>query len=106
MKTCVVLPDYGSNLRAWSAKNGTSALSRKACPRPWIAKEIDGVKEFVRGMTDYKTSNLEGTKGVMVRFFCDIGETYLFSQPLPKGGARIFRGVVQEDGSIKETAWS
>lgn len=104
MKACVMLPDYGSNLRAWAKLHGHIPLARKACPRPWIARQTVIGLEFVTGVTDYAESNVDGTRGVRVRFFCDVGESYLVSVPLVDGGARRFLARVRADGTLEETA--
>lgn len=103
MKACVTLPDYGSNLRAWAKQRGQMPLARKSCPRPWIARRTRIGLEFVKGFTDYGQSNGDGTRGVLVRFYCDVGDEYLVSESLPAGGARRFLARVKADGTLETT---
>lgn len=103
MKCCVELPDYGCAIRAWAkAKKLGYDLAKKAWPRPWVAKKTPDGLQFVNGVTSYKNSNIEGTKNVVVWFYCDIGETYLISHPLPKGGSRKYFGRIEANGTIQE----
>ena len=102
MKACVVMTDYGSQMRAWAREKGCQKLAGKATPRPWIAKPSGDKREFIEGITDYSASNPDGSAGVRVKFFCEVGAEYVFSQPLPRGGARVFKGRVMPDGTIEE----
>lgn len=104
MRASVVLPDYGHKMRHWAKNAGQKAIAKKACPRPWVAIKLCDKLEFIEGFTDLSASNPDGSAGIIVRFFLEVGSEYLFSEPQPKGGARVFLGKVLANGAIEETS--
>lgn len=102
MKVCLILHDFGADMRAWAASSNLSAFGKKSYPRPWVAIKTDKGLRFLRGVTDYSESTCAGTKGVIVRFFCDTDQAYLVCVPLIRGGRKIINAKVTIDGELQE----
>jgi len=99
MKSCIEIEDWGAGMRLLARGAFEKSLAKNVCPRPWVAKKTEsGQLEFVRGVTDYTNANRTATKGVIVRFFCDIGDTYIACFPQKNGGKKIIEIEVTADG--------
>lgn len=94
------LIDRTNSIRAWAKTIGVSkSLIKAACKRPWVADITNGNRTFMKGMYDYRWSNSDGSKDVVVSFVLWPDRIYEVCEPdLPVREVRYKCKVV--DGVI------
>jgi hypothetical protein len=84
MLSRLILIDRTNAMRAFGrAKKLPDDIIRASCPYPWVADVTDGNRVFIKGYTDYRNANADGSSGVEVLFVLWPDRVYEVCEPDP-----------------------